>query len=50
MYSFMPQNLIDFYYYRSEIANEVVGQGGELEKFEGSMKIWANLSRWGKVD
>ena len=23
---------------------------GELEKFEGSMKIWAKLSRWGKVD
>ena len=49
MYSFMPENLIDLYY-RREIANEVVGQGGELEKFEGSMKIWANLSRWGKVD
>ena len=49
MYSFKPENLIDLYY-KSEIANEVVGQGGELEKFEGSMKIWANLSRWGKVD
>ena len=26
------------------------GRAGELEKFEGSMKIWAKLSRWGKVD
>ena len=26
------------------------GWAGELEKFEGSMKIWAKLSRWGKVD
>ena len=30
--------------------NEVLGKAGELEKFEGSMKIWAKLSRWGKVD